>query len=132
MNVQQVIEEINNLSDELEPDDIVLPFINDAISAINVECDSNFPTFTMEDLEEEIPLPEKWIRTLIIPFGVGRIKQRDSSEFEYTNAYREFQHNLDTFKAKYDIPEEYQDEEGSNSSYESTIYQEPPYRWWNW
>ena len=130
MNASQLIDEINELSDELEPNNIVLGFINDAIAKINIECDADFPFIRIDELNDDIDfIPEKWLRTLIIPFGVGRIKQRDSSQFEYTDAYTEFMENLEDFRNKVEIPEEYKDESTQGSSIESSIYNEPPYPW---
>lgn len=131
MEINTAITQINNISDEQELPEIVLGFINDAISRINIECDANYPTYEPQDITQELPLPEKWIRALIIPFGVGRVKQRDSSQFEYTDAYSEFMENLNQFKHKYEIPEEYQDTESGGDSAASDIYENPPFRWWN-
>jgi hypothetical protein len=54
-------------------------------------------------------LPEKWQRTLFIPFIIGRMKQVDASQFEYSDSFAEFQSNLVQFKTKYAIPDEYKD-----------------------
>jgi len=129
MNVLDTVIAINELSDEQEDNAIVLNFINDALARINIECDANYPSV---DIEGEFELPEKWIRTLIIPFGVGRVKQRDSSQFEYSDAYREFLENLDEFKMKYEIPEEFMDESAHLDGYESDIYKNPALPWQRW
>lgn len=124
MNVSELVTHINELSDEFEDPELVVQFINDAIAKINVECDSIFPSLTLTS--EEIPLPEKWIRALLVPFGVGRIKQRDSSQFEYTDSYNEFLANLEEFKARYEIPEEFRDPDSSSSAgYESDLFKNP-------
>ena len=128
VDVNELIEASNELSDEFEPSEVVIQFINDAIAKINVECDSKFPYLSLNNSDEEPPFPEKWQRALIIPFTVGRIKQKDSSQFEYSDSYAEFMANLDEFKARYEIPEEYIDPDshggrGTNSD----IFTSPPW-----
>lgn len=129
MQLSQIIEEVNELADEQESPTVVTTFINDAIAKINIECESNFPSLSATS-DDEPAFPEKWQRTLLIPFAVGRIKQRDSSQFEYSDAYSQFFDNLAEFKMKYTIPDIYLDET-SQSSFESDIYTKPPFSWWN-
>jgi hypothetical protein len=108
MQLDDLISSINLVSDEEYDSSEVVPFLNDAISKINIECDSVFPYITPGDTEYTA-FPDKWQRSLFIPFGLGRIKQLDSSQFEYTDAYSEFSYNLVIFKSKYNIPEQYTD-----------------------
>lgn len=129
MNISEIIDNINELADEQESTNVIIGFINDAIARVNIECDALFPSYSIEDTEEKFILPDKWTRTLIIPFGVGRVKQRDSSQFEYTDAYREFLENLDMFKVKYTIPEELKDPDSNEGTYPSDIYEHPPLPW---
>lgn len=128
ITINELITRINDLSDEQEPNEIIIGFINDALGKINIECDADYPPISIEDMEEIFPIPRKWAVTLIVPFGVGRVKQRDSSEFEFSAAYEEFLINLDEFKTRYDIPEEYQDKDSQNAmSRPSDIYEKPPW-----
>lgn len=103
MKTSEIIIAINNLSDETETNPNVLLFINDAIARINVHMNCAFPPL-LNDNNNAPVFSDKWQRVLLIPFAVGRIKQKDSSQFEYTDAYREFESNLDTFKQKYNVP----------------------------
>lgn len=132
MLVTDIIHEANELADEQESPRLVLGFMNSAISKINIECDSIFPSLTLED-DADLLFPEKWQLGLLIPFCVGRIKQRDSSQFEYTDAYQEFMDNLKDFKSKYNIPEEFLDPDSATGGMvESDIYKKPPYPWFRW
>ena len=109
MNVSDLIREINDLSDENEQPASVLAWINDAIAKINIELGANFPYLTVDDMSVSPAFPEQWQRGLLIPYGVGRIKQKDSSQFEYTDAYNEFLENLNKMKTKYTVPDQYKD-----------------------
>lgn len=109
MELNQLINEINELADEQENPSAVVNFINGAIAKINIDCGANFPSMSLEKGTDEPVFPEKWQRSLLIPFAVGRIKQIDSSQFEYSDSYSEFLVNLMEFKAKYTIPDEYKD-----------------------
>lgn len=110
MNLIEIIDQANTIADEDLDTDVVVGFLNDAVARINVECEANFPYFSMQDTDSEYPgFPEKWQRTLLVPFVVGRIKQTDSSQFEYNDSYSEFVSNILQFKAMFRIPEEYKD-----------------------
>lgn len=110
MNLSQLIEKVNDLSDEYHESKIVTAFLNDAISKINIEAGANFPYLNLTDSNTEYAgFPEKWQMTLLVPFAVGRGKQKEGSQFEYSDAYNEFVNNLTVFRSKYKIPEEYQD-----------------------
>lgn len=99
----ELIQESNELADENESNATVLGFLNQAIAKINIELNCEFPY--LELTNEDAPVfPERWQRTLLIPFAVGRIKQKDSSQFEYSDAYGEFLDNLDNFRQKYNVP----------------------------
>lgn len=71
--------------------------------------------------------PEKWQRVLFIPFTVGRVKQVDSSQFEYSDSFKEFIANLETFRVKFEVPDEYKDPKNKGSY-------APDYtgNWWGW
>jgi hypothetical protein len=107
MNAGQLTTSANNQAEESFSSSQVLEFANDAIARINIECSANFPF--MDIVLDYIALPEKWQRTLFIPFIVGRMKQVDASQFEYSDSFAEFQNNLVQFKTKYAIPDEYKD-----------------------
>jgi hypothetical protein len=131
MNLVDMITHSNELADEQEAPTIVVQFVNDAIAQINIKCDANFPNASLNDSGTDYVLPEKWVRTLIIPFTVGRLKQKDSSQFEYTDAYVQFIDALAEFKTKYTIPDIYKDAD-SETSYPSDIYEKPPVPWQTW
>lgn len=130
MLVTELITSINDMSDEKEPSAIVVAFINDAISKINIECDTIFPLITVSTTDITF-IPDKWVYTLIIPFGVGRVKQKDSSEFEFSAAYNEFMGNLLEFRSKYTIPVEYVDTSVA-SVVESDIMTVPGWDYGGW
>ena len=108
MNILQIVQLANTIADESTETNKVLGFVNDAIARINVKCKANFPFFSSNTLNDEYAgFDETWQRTLLIPFAVGRIKQTDSSQFEYSDAYGEFTDNLIEFKSTYVIPDAY-------------------------
>lgn len=104
MYVGELVNAINELSDEQESTSLVVSFINDAIAQINTATDAGFPMLDASDANSEPHFPEEWQRTLLIPYGVGRVKQRDSSQFEYSDAYAQFMQSLEEFKTNYTIP----------------------------
>jgi hypothetical protein len=117
MILEQLVEAANAVTDEDISFSDALPFINDCVAKINIECNANFPFYTETDTLTEIPLPEKWQRALFIPFLSARIKQVDSSQFEFQQFFTEFYSNLSDFEMKYNIPEQYQDLESNPDSY---------------
>lgn len=124
MELGKLVRHINLASDEDFEFVQVIEFVNDAIDKINIECGANFPTIDSEfDLpdDEYTAFPDKWQRMLLVPFSAGRIKENDSSQFEYTDWYAQFDLNLDQFKSKYDIPEEYLDETLKSGRYEENF-----------
>lgn len=114
MEILSLVEHINLATDEDFELLQVLAFCNDAIGKINVEAKAQFPFIDLSlkernyRTEEYTALPETWIRMLIVPFAAGRIKENDSSQFEYHDWYAQFDMNLLKFIDNYDIPEEYQ------------------------
>lgn len=130
MELSSLIQAINNLADEQESPEIVTEFINSAIAKINIECNADFPFLSITNPSQEPAFPEKWQRALLIPFGVGRIKQLDSSQFEYSDAYNEFLVNLIDFKTKYVIPEQYKD--GTENKDVGDAFVKPPYFYAGW
>jgi hypothetical protein len=110
MKLSQLVTEINNLSDEQESVQKVTGFINDAIAKINIKLKTKFPYMDYSQ-DVEPAFPETWQRALLIPFAVGRVKQMDSSQFEFSQAYSEFAVMLDDMNTQYIVPEEYIDYE---------------------
>lgn len=130
LSLQNLIDESNNLADDFLSVDEVKGFVNDAMSAINIEVNTNFPVLI--DLEDTPVFPEKWQRMLLIPFIKGRIKEKDSSQFEWEAGYEQFFTNLAEFKTKYIIPEEYKDLLSSGSITEKSIIDYKPANWGGW
>lgn len=128
MNVNQMVTLVNNLSDEQESNDVILEYLNDAIATINIKLKANLPFLQNSN---DVPVfNETWQRTLLVPFAVGRIKQQDSSQFEYTDAYSEFQNNLIEFALQFNVPDIYKDEEDEyNTSIRPGLYENKPYGW---
>jgi hypothetical protein len=108
MNIGKLTTSANNQAEESFSSSQVMEFVNDAIARVNIECSANFPFMDTTDAEYT-GLPEKWQRALFLPFVIGRMKQVDASQFEYSDSFAEFQSNLITFKTKYSIPDEYRD-----------------------
>lgn len=138
MELPRLIAHINLVTDEdfeLMP---MLGFINDAINKINIETSAIFPEIdttlplALYAQEEYTAFPDKWINTLIIPFAAGRIKENDSSQFEYIDWYRQFDLNLERFKRDYKIPDEYKDADSNDGRYEDSFDFNPynPMRGW--
>lgn len=101
-------QQINLVTDESFSSSQVNGFINDAIAQINIYCKSNFPYIADGDIEYTV-IPEKWQRQLFVPYAAGRIKQNDSSQFEYSDWYAQFQVNMAEFEVSHVIPDEYLD-----------------------
>jgi hypothetical protein len=128
MNIIQIAQQANLTADEEVNVLSILGFANDAIARINVKCGANFPFFSPNETNNEyVGFSETWQRALLVPFIVGRIKQTDSSQFEYSDAYGEFQDNLYEFRSKYTIPAEYKDA-GVSSSIEPNFTG----NYWGW
>jgi hypothetical protein len=116
MNVQEIISLAMTVSDEDIPLSEGIGFANGAIAKINIECKANLPFFNASTPSEQYQgFPETWQHALLVPFIVGRIKQKDSSQFEYSDAYGEFNMNLVEFRSSYVLPEEYKDASSKTS-----------------
>lgn len=120
----------NDLSDDQIPQEEVQEFINDAIAAINIEISATFPFLDGDD--DEPIIPETWQRMLIIPYAKGRIKEKDSSQFEWESGYQQFFENLILFKTNYKLPPEYEDTNGKSGISEKSILDFEPYTWGGW
>lgn len=105
MLVSQIIAAVNSLGDDQLDDNTVMSWLNDAIAEINKECECELPFFTA--VTETPVIPETWQRMLLIPYGVARMKQQDSSKFEYDDSYAQFFNNLGGFSAQYEVPKQY-------------------------
>lgn len=124
MEFPKLMTHINRVTDEdFELLDMI-GFINDAIQKINVEAGTIFPVIDdtlptkLYEQEEYTAIPDKWISMLIVPFAAGRIKENDSSQFEYLDWYRQFDMSLERFKTDYRVPEEFIDPDSQNGRYE--------------
>jgi hypothetical protein len=126
MLVSEAIKKINDLGDDSIEEAVVLSWINDALAQIGARVRATYPELTLTT--ESMPLPDKWTRILVIPYATGRMKQQDSSQFEYSDLYAQFLANLDEFASQYVVPEIYKDPdlvEGQTSD----IYTVPPFPW---
>lgn len=127
MEFPRLMQHINRVTDEDFELGDMLGFINDAIQKINVEAGTIFPEIdeTLPEAlyaqEEYTAIPDKWIRMLIVPFAAGRIKENDSSQFEYMDWYAQFDQNLDRFKTDYRIPLIYLDPDSPGGRYEDDM-----------
>lgn len=115
MKLIDLVESANAVTDESLDFDLGVKFINDCISKINIECDTIYPIYSDTDENTEMPIPEKWQIALVVPFVSAKIKQIDASKFEFDEFFSEFQINLNSFKAKYNIPDEYKDADSGSS-----------------
>lgn len=140
MILSDFIAHANDIADESESNRTITNFLNDAIAKVNAECSANFPFMDYAILDAEVPLPETWVRVILLPFAAGRIKTKDSSQFEYSDLYAEFMTGLANFKASYIIPDEFKDRSGmlydpvTDTWYKPTsdVYTNRPYGWPGW
>lgn len=109
MIIQDLLDEANILADESFDDDTMVKFYNQCTTDINIRTGAIFPSITVEDVNKPPALPEKWARSLYVPFMAGRIKQQDSSQFEYTDLYSQYEQAFGMFLASYVIPDQYID-----------------------
>jgi hypothetical protein len=127
MKVNELVEHVNRLTDEDFDADMIVGFLNDAMAKINSECDANFPYLDITQNDAEPVFPEKWQRLLLCTFAAGRVKENDSSQFEYQDFYAQYDSALLDFKGKYIIPEEYKDT-SVKSRFEDVLNKSP----WGW
>ena len=109
----EIIRLANSLADDQIGDDEVLAFVNDALAEIGRETNASFPV--LETKYDEPVIPDKWQRILLVPYAKARIKEKDSSQFEWEAAYSQFYNNLTDFRSSYVIPDAYKDLEGGSS-----------------
>lgn len=126
MNIGSLVTTTNTQAEESFTTTQILGFSNDAIARINIECNANFPYLDSTGAEYTA-FPEKWQRTLLVPFIVGRMKQVDASQFEYSQSFSEFGNSLNLFKTKYTIPDTYKDTD-QNTRFDDDFSYNP----WHW
>ena len=105
--LDQLIRSVNTVTEESNSVSDLVDYFNDAIAQINVEAGANYPFYDGTVTSYVHPLPDNWKRLLLIPFVVGRVKQQDSSQFEYTDSYSQFVDNLNAFITRYTLPDAY-------------------------
>lgn len=116
MEIMKLVNHVNLATDEDFELMEVIAFMNDAIARINVETEALFPFIDDELPDEELyaleeydAIPDHWQRMLFVPFAAGRIKENDSSQFEYVDWYQQFEFQLSKFKQNYEVPLEFID-----------------------
>ena len=124
MKPSELIKHVMLLTEEDLQDNEVIGFLNDGIAAINAECEAEFPFLSLE-ADEEPAIPETWQRLLLVVYASARVKQMDSSQFEYSDLYAQFEHSLGKFKTTYKIPEEYK----LSSGFAQSDFGNDYYRW---
>jgi hypothetical protein len=120
MNVSDLIKAVGVLSDETLPPVEVVGFLNDGMAKINTEVEANFPFLDINKDNSPV-FPEKWQRLLLVVFAAARVKQKDSSQFEYEDLYEQFSTDLAEFKTKYTVPDEYKDTDTGSISVSPTF-----------
>lgn len=137
MNLTQLIAHAGDIADETISVLKGTEYVNDAIAKLNMRAKANFPFMNAADPNDEFPFSETWQRTILVPFVAGRIKTKDSSQFEYTDFYQEFLDAVESFISDYPIPEEYKSTAGKVYdpvtgqwlTITSDIYANKPYGW---
>lgn len=125
MKASEIANQANNLTDENHDFQTLLGFINAGLAEMNIELNAQFPFVSSND--EEMPFPETWQHSVLVPYVGAKIKQKDSSQFEYMDLYGQFQKGLSTMKAKYTVPDEYKSEDIQDSF--APDYTDSPYGW---
>lgn len=123
MNLGQFITHVTNLTEENPSLIAMTNYVNDGIAKLNTKAGAIFP-FLEANVTSEFPIPETYIRTILVPFVAGRIKAQDGSQFEYTDYYAEFREGLGDFVNDYSIPDEY-----NNNLNQTTQTIEMTYGW---
>jgi hypothetical protein len=127
MNVSEMVASTNLRTDEDFSVDQVVNFLNDGIAKVNAECNLKLPNVEIEK-DEEYVIPEKWQRLLLVTWAAARIKQNDSSQFEYQDLYTQFRDNLLQFKTYYNAPDEYKESGVDNDTLQTDFSNSP----WSW
>ncbi|MEV2907554.1 hypothetical protein ABNF65_02645 [Paenibacillus larvae] len=99
MNISQLTDHVDVLTDEDVDTSNILGYVNDCIQRLNFEFDSEFPLLDPNkhlvdgNIEiNEIPLDLHHL--LLIPFCSGRVKQQEGSIQEAQLFYNEFERGL--------------------------------------
>lgn len=109
MIIQDLFDEANTLADESFEDDIMVQFYNQCTADINIRANAVFPSINENNVADAPVLPEKWARSLYVPFMAASIKQQDSSQFEYADLFARYEQAFGMFLAYYTIPDQYID-----------------------
>lgn len=137
MNLSQLIAHAGDIADETVSILKGTEYVNDAIAKINMRAKAAFPFMDAGNPGGEFVFDETWQRVMLVPFVAGRIKTKDSSQFEYTDFYTEFLDGLEHFMSDYLIPEQYQSNAGKVFdpvtgqwlTITSDVYTNKPYGW---
>lgn len=133
VKVAEVVSQINTLGDDSISLNIVVNWINDAIAYMNTELGADFPFVEAAQGDRGFAFPDKWVLSCIVPFGVARLKQMDSSVDEASRFYQQFNDQLALMKYKYTVPDEYKDlDPVLEDRSESDIYTTPALRHLGW
>lgn len=106
--LSDIVTEVNELLDENYPAEIIIPWINDALRELAVVSGAVFPRMTINMIEEEPPIPDKY-RYLLVLYGAAKGKEKDSSVMEAQNFMSQFINGKVDFATNYTPPEEYRD-----------------------
>lgn len=133
IKLAEVVSEINTLGDDSISLNIVVNWVNDAIAYMNGELGADFPYVDSAQGDRGFVFPDKWVRMCVIPFGVARLKQMDSSVDEASRFYQQFNDNLALMKFKYTVPDEYKDNDPTlQDQAASDIFTSPSIRHLGW
>ena len=134
IKLSDVVSQINTLGDDSISLNLVVNWVNDAIAYMNGELGADFPYVDASQGDRGFVFPDKWVRMCVVPFGVARLKQMDSSTEEASRFYQQFNDNLALMKFKYTVPDEYKDNDPTlQDQAESDIFTSPSIRhlgWW--
>lgn len=109
MTLEQLTEIANNYADEQFDEGLVMDYVNEAISKINIGLDVTLPFFTEETTTYDA-IDESWQRALFVPYIVYSIKLNDGSMNEASYAYgQRFEPAMRELKRSrsFDIPKKY-------------------------
>jgi hypothetical protein len=111
MNLAQITQAANVYTDENFNVNISQVYANEAIARINIELKTKLPSFLEATSDDYTALPEKWIRTVIVPYVSYSIKMNDGSLNEADRFLQQFNQGLFSLKNNKHIviTENYQD-----------------------
>lgn len=140
MNISELVTHAGDIADETISLAKGVQYTNDAIAKINMYAKTKFPFMDALDPQGQFVFDETWQRTLLVPFVAGRIKTKDSSQFEYTDFYQEFLDAVAEFRTQYLVPDLYRSHDGEIwdpvtqtwGTITSDIYVNKPFGWGGW